>query len=166
MLKLPREQYEPLYRAILARLDPHRVADDLHRLADPHEPVLLCWERPPFSGSVWCHRQMVAAWLFGALGVEVAELEAAETRRCVAPSEDNVTFGDFPPRWAAPGVSDQRLNSKLLFFKKLFCYPRLPAALRDNGDSGPSGPPRPGPRTQKFRDRGRPARLGHAPVAR
>lgn len=77
MLKLPRERYEPLYRAILARLDPHRTADDLHRLADPREPVLPCWERPPFSGSVWCHRRIVAAWLFGALGVAVAEREAA-----------------------------------------------------------------------------------------
>lgn len=49
-------------------------------------------------------------------------MAATETRRCVAPGEDNVAFGDFPPRWAAPGVSGQRLNSKSLFFKKLFCY--------------------------------------------
>ncbi|MEZ5578938.1 MAG: hypothetical protein R3F40_05705 [Candidatus Competibacteraceae bacterium] len=35
--------YEPLYQAILSKLDPRQVADDLHRLTDPHEPVLLCW---------------------------------------------------------------------------------------------------------------------------
>ncbi len=49
--------------------------EDLHRLADPHEPVLLCWERPPFSETVWCHRRMVAAWLERELGLIVPEVE-------------------------------------------------------------------------------------------
>lgn len=74
MLKLARAEYEPLYRAILARLDPRQVVADLHRLADPHEPVLLCWERPPFSEAVWCHRRRVAAWLAETLGLEVPEV--------------------------------------------------------------------------------------------
>jgi len=63
LLKMARAEYEPLSRAILARLDPRRVVEDLHRLADPHAPVLLCWERPPFTATVWCHRRLVAAWL-------------------------------------------------------------------------------------------------------
>ncbi len=75
MLKLARVEYEPLYQAILARLDPHQVVEDLHRLADPHEPVLLCWERPPFSETVWCHRRLVAAWLERELGLIVPEVE-------------------------------------------------------------------------------------------
>ena len=74
MLKLPRAEYEPLYRAILERLDPRRVVADLHRLAEPHEPVLLCWERPPFSETVWCHRRMVAAWFHETLGLDVPEV--------------------------------------------------------------------------------------------
>lgn len=62
MLKMARAEYEPLYQAILARLDPRQVVEDLHRLANPHEPVLLCWERPSFTARVWCHRRWVAAW--------------------------------------------------------------------------------------------------------
>ncbi len=75
MLKMDRAEYEPLYQAILARLDPRRVVEDLQRLADPHQPVLLCWERPPFSETVWCHRRMVAAWLERELGLVVPEVE-------------------------------------------------------------------------------------------
>lgn len=75
MLKMARADYEPLYQAILSKLDPRQVADDLHRLTDPHEPVLLCWERPPFTQSNWCHRRMVAKWFERGLGVEVAEME-------------------------------------------------------------------------------------------
>ncbi len=44
-------------------------------LADPHEPVLLCWERPPFSETTWCHRRLVAAWLERELGLIVPEVE-------------------------------------------------------------------------------------------
>ena len=73
MLKLPRVEYEPRYQAILSRLDPRQVIQDLHCLADPHEPVLLCWERPPFSQTVWCHRRMVADWLQNTLGLVVPE---------------------------------------------------------------------------------------------
>ena len=75
MLKMARAEYESLYQAILARLDPRQVVEDLHRLANPHEPVLLCWERPPFSETVWCHRWMVAAWLERELGLIVPEVE-------------------------------------------------------------------------------------------
>jgi hypothetical protein len=47
----------------------HRLA--VHRLAGGAEPVLLCWERPPFTADNWCHRRMVAAW-FG-VGVALEE---------------------------------------------------------------------------------------------
>ena len=79
MLKWDRAGYEPLYRAILTRLDPHQVVADLHRLADPYEPVLLCWERPPFTARVWCHRRLVAAWLERALGLVVPEVTPHST---------------------------------------------------------------------------------------
>ncbi|MFO1419426.1 MAG: hypothetical protein U1F59_00400 [Candidatus Competibacteraceae bacterium] len=75
MVKRARADYEPLYGAILSRLDPRQVVDDLHRLADPRAPVLLCWERPPFSETVWCHRRLVAAWLERELGLVVLEIE-------------------------------------------------------------------------------------------
>ena len=75
MLKMARAEYEPLYQAILARLDPRRVVEDLDRLADPHEPVLPCWERPPFTEDHGCHRRMVAAWPERELGRVVPEVE-------------------------------------------------------------------------------------------
>ena len=39
-------------------------------------PVLCCWERrwQIETGRAWCHRHLVAAWLKGELGIEVAEL--------------------------------------------------------------------------------------------
>jgi hypothetical protein len=79
-LPLPREDYEPLYRAKLASLDARMVWDDLHRLAAGAEPVLLCWEVPPFTSTNWCHRRMIADWLATELGVQVDELDAEALR--------------------------------------------------------------------------------------
>ena len=75
MLKQPRECYEPRYQEILAALDPQQIVADLARLAAPAEPVLLCWERPPFSETHWCHRRMVAEWLEHQLGLRVSEYQ-------------------------------------------------------------------------------------------
>ena len=73
MLAMDREQYEPRYERILARLDPVEVHDDLMRLADGDEPVLMCYERPPLTADNWCHRQYVARWFRDQLGLLVAE---------------------------------------------------------------------------------------------
>lgn len=77
MLRMPYEEYRPLYLEILAGLDPKQVWDKLHALAAPAEPVLLCWERPPLTPTNWCHRRMVAKWLEEQLGIEVMEMGAA-----------------------------------------------------------------------------------------
>lgn len=69
-----REEYERLYGAQLAALDAQKVHDELHALHPGIEPVLLCYERPPFTDTNWCHRRIVAAWLEKALGIEVLEL--------------------------------------------------------------------------------------------
>ena len=74
MLKMAREVYLPRYQAILERLDPEAVWRDLHHLAAGQEPVLLCWERPPFTARTWCHRRLVAEWLEDRLQVQVPEL--------------------------------------------------------------------------------------------
>ena len=73
MLKMSQALYLPRYQAILDCLDPQQVWDDLHRLAGDQEPVLLCWERPPFTASNWCHRRLVADWFHDRLGVVVPE---------------------------------------------------------------------------------------------
>ena len=76
MLKMSQALYLPRYAAILNALDPMQVWDDLHRLAGDQEPVLLCWERPPFTPTNWCHRRLVADWFARALGVTVPEWDS------------------------------------------------------------------------------------------
>jgi hypothetical protein len=69
-----RPEYERLYGAQLAELNPREVHDKLVELAAGAEPVLLCWEKPPFDDVNWCHRRLVAAWFERELGVVVPEL--------------------------------------------------------------------------------------------
>jgi hypothetical protein len=64
-----------LYRhEILRKLDPKQVWDRLHDLAEGAEPVLLGYERPPFSMTNFCHRRLVAEWFERKLGVKVPEV--------------------------------------------------------------------------------------------
>ena len=69
-----REEYERLYAQQLGQLNPRQVAADLHALAGDAEPVLLCWERPPFTETNWCHRRIVADWLRATIVVSVPEV--------------------------------------------------------------------------------------------
>jgi hypothetical protein len=73
----PLDVYEPLYRAKLAALDPRKTWDELHKLAGDAEPVLLCFEKPPFIGANFCHRRMVASWFTDTLGHHVPEFDAS-----------------------------------------------------------------------------------------
>jgi hypothetical protein len=74
---VPYEQYVELYEEQLARLDARRVWEELHAIVYPHEPILLCWERPPLTTKNWCHRTTVASWMSRSLGEQVAELGPA-----------------------------------------------------------------------------------------
>jgi len=57
--------FEKAYREqILSKLDPNKVYNDLS------DAVILCWEQP----NLFCHRNIVAAWLKETIGVEVPEL--------------------------------------------------------------------------------------------
>ena len=82
--------YRELYFAQLALLEPAKVVKDLEALAAGAEPVLLCYERPPFTPDNWCHRTMVSEWFKTTLGLDVPELDphadhhvATERRRPV-----------------------------------------------------------------------------------
>ena len=68
--------YLKLYGAILAALDPHKVADDLAALSPGKVPTLLCYENPVGvnEGKIWCHRHLAAQWLEDKLGIEVEEV--------------------------------------------------------------------------------------------
>jgi hypothetical protein len=70
----PYDDYRRRYAVQLAELEPQQVWDDLHDLVDPHEPVLLCWERGRLSEDNWCHRRMLAMWLQHHLHREIHEI--------------------------------------------------------------------------------------------
>lgn len=80
-----KEEYIERFNAeILAPLNPQRVHDQLVTLAGDAEPVLLCYEVPPFTEKNYCHRRMVAEWFEKHLGIEVPEL-------VIAPKSEPVT---------------------------------------------------------------------------
>lgn len=65
------EEFNRLYAAQLAAIDPEATLQALLERAAPDEPVLMCWELP---GKL-CHRQTVAAWFGSTLGLQVRELD-------------------------------------------------------------------------------------------
>lgn len=69
------ERYVELYSEQLSALDPRKTFEALERIAAPHEPVLLCWELPPFVGDNHCHRRLVATWFEQRLGLTVPEID-------------------------------------------------------------------------------------------
>jgi hypothetical protein len=74
---VPQDEYRRLYFAHLATLSAEKVLQDLHVLANGAEPHLLCYEKPPFTETNWCHRRMVAEWFQKELGIEVIEHDPA-----------------------------------------------------------------------------------------
>jgi len=64
MIKLPPEEYVPLYEEILSKLDPEDVWKELGS-----DAVLLCYEAP----GKFCHRRLAAEWLERELDVEIPE---------------------------------------------------------------------------------------------
>ena len=80
MLHLPQAEYRILFfRDILGPLDLVQVVRDLDSLAAGTEPVLLCFEKPPFDTINFCHRRMVADWFKDTLGLKVPEYEKPQT---------------------------------------------------------------------------------------
>jgi hypothetical protein len=49
------------------------VLRELAAVAEDMIPALLCFERPP-PDPAWCHRGLVAGWLYDELGIEVREI--------------------------------------------------------------------------------------------
>ncbi len=76
MLMMPYGLFRATYfREILGPLDPQEQWDVLHVLSAEWEPVLLCFERPPFTSDNWCHRRMAAEWFGDRLGFDILELQ-------------------------------------------------------------------------------------------
>ena len=81
MLHLDCPTYRMVYfRDILNQLDPAQVMEQIEKLAQDAEPVLLCFEKPPFTPANWCHRRIVADWFQETLGLDVPEHEPERTK--------------------------------------------------------------------------------------
>ena len=61
---MPSKDYDRLYREILSKLDPQKVANDLGP-----DAILLCFEK--FNDR--CHRRLVAEWFETSLGIIIPE---------------------------------------------------------------------------------------------
>jgi hypothetical protein len=73
--KVGADEFCARYNAQLAALDPQATLDAIVERAAPYEPVLLCWEVPPWNfPRHWCHRGLVADWFQATLGIVVEEL--------------------------------------------------------------------------------------------
>ncbi len=70
------------FAGVLRDLDPAEEWAQLHELAGPGvEPVIACFERPPWSETNFCHRRLVARWFADRLGEEVLEMEPPPARQ-------------------------------------------------------------------------------------
>ena len=67
-------EYLDLYNAILAKLDPRRVVDELEAFGP--NPTMLCFESAKGieAGICYCHRHLAAQWLEDLLGIKVEEV--------------------------------------------------------------------------------------------
>jgi len=90
-----KEEYTRLFFAQLEALDAKTVVRELEALGGGAEPILMCWEVPPFTESNWCHRRMVAEWLADKLGLDVPELEpkALAPRLAIPKPQQALNFG-------------------------------------------------------------------------
>ena len=74
------EEYEKNYRDhVLSKLDPRKTYETLKNV------VLLCWEEPKWekgrtSGDFFCHRRIVAKWVFENLKIIVPEWDPSEEK--------------------------------------------------------------------------------------
>jgi len=72
------DSYIDLYvDEVLDKLDAQNVWDELHALAAPYEPVLMCHEPPGY----FCHRQVIALWFELELGKKVYEIGEEEENK-------------------------------------------------------------------------------------
>ena len=74
-MNAPLAEYRQRFLDKLSKLDVQATWERLHELAgEGNEPVLQCFEKPPFTASNWCHRRLVAAFFEERLGVKVPEV--------------------------------------------------------------------------------------------
>ncbi len=98
MLKMGYRDYCQIFNhEILANLNPQEQWDLVHEKANGAEPVMLCFERPPFQLGNWCHRRLVAEWFEANLGHVVEEIGHGNVHHLGMCAPDNPR-ADLPHR--------------------------------------------------------------------
>lgn len=70
IIHIEESEYIPLYNSrVLIHLDQKQVINDLSKLSEGKDVILLCYEK---AGD-FCHRRLVAEWLKSSTGEEVLE---------------------------------------------------------------------------------------------
>lgn len=72
MIYEPESIYIPKYHAILNKLNCQGIIDEISRLSEGMDCILLCYEK---QGD-FCHRRLVAEWIKENTGQEVDEFES------------------------------------------------------------------------------------------
>jgi hypothetical protein len=78
----PTERYMPMYKQILAKVDPRSILEQLDQLGGGADVAMLCWEKP----GDFCHRHMIADWLEAELGIEIIEWRVGRVPQRAAPA--------------------------------------------------------------------------------
>lgn len=99
-LKLPLDQYRPLYLKKLEKMGASYLIDTLEAVATRKKLpglVLLCYEDLNKPGE-WCHRRLLAEWVQQKLGMEIPELEGQIHKAKPEPPPKP------EPLWTQPGL--------------------------------------------------------------
>ena len=128
-----RDEYIRLFAEQLAALDPGKVMTELKALAGDAEPVLMCWEVPPWTENNWCHRRLVATWFERECGLLIPELGVEELGAPAAQGQLALpTASSTRPRVrsSAPNAASKRA----ITYPKTAAFPPL-----QRGDVVPDG---------------------------
>jgi len=73
--KMTDAEYRVAYAEILSKLEPQKVVQELTEIADGKNIALCCYEGTKKLETSFCHRQIVAKWLWDTLKIEVEEFD-------------------------------------------------------------------------------------------
>jgi hypothetical protein len=90
-------EYLQQYGAILRKLDPLQVAQELAALVPGAIVVMACYESANsiIDGTCWCHRHLAAQWLEDRLGINVEEIGHPNLDRFARLQQNGIE----PPRY-------------------------------------------------------------------
>jgi len=79
IIHYPEDVYKPIYKEQLKKLSPSGILDEIKKLSNGKDCILLCYEKP----GDFCHRRMVAKWLWDNLNIAIEEYSAEKKKETV-----------------------------------------------------------------------------------